>query len=160
MFVNRAEVTHSRHSKIACSQCHSEVNASRVRPCETITHPSIAPPVTMKWASSISAAFTDNCREGSNAPLQGLPRHARDSGQAGSGSPPSPPTCPELCARCHREGQKAAVRYTGRQREIIANYTESIHGKGLLKSGLTVTATCTSCHTAHSVLPRTDPKSS
>jgi hypothetical protein len=64
-----------------------------------------------------------------------------------------------LCARCHREGQKAAVRYTGRQHEIIQHYTESIHGKGLLKSGLTVTATCTSCHTAHGVLPRTDPES-
>ena len=66
---------------------------------------------------------------------------------------------PELCGRCHREGQRAAVRYTGRQHEIISNYTESIHGT-LLKNGLTVTATCTSCHTAHSVLPRTDPKSS
>ncbi|HXY25224.1 MAG TPA: cytochrome c3 family protein, partial [Candidatus Acidoferrum sp.] len=34
------------------------------------------------------------------------------------------------------------------------------HGKGLLKSGLTVTATCTSCHTAHRVLPRSNPESS
>jgi hypothetical protein len=66
---------------------------------------------------------------------------------------------PNLCARCHREGQKAAVRYTGTQHEIITNYTESIHGT-LLKNGLTVTATCTSCHTAHHILPRTDPASS
>ena len=28
-----------------------------------------------------------------------------------------------------------------------------------MKSGLTVTATCTSCHTAHLILPRTDPDS-
>src|SRR5208337_5093723 len=34
-----------------------------------------------------------------------------------------------------------------------------IHGT-LLKNGLTVTATCTSCHTAHHILPRTDPASS
>ena len=66
---------------------------------------------------------------------------------------------PNLCARCHREGQKAAVRYTGTQHEIISNYTESIHGT-LLKNGLTVTATCTSCHTAHHILPRCDPASS
>ena len=39
-------------------------------------------------------------------------------------------------------------------------YDESIHGKGLLKSGLTVTATCTSCHSAHLILPRSDPQSS
>jgi hypothetical protein len=67
---------------------------------------------------------------------------------------------PDLCARCHREGEKAAVRYAGDQHQIIERYTESIHGKGLMKSGLTVTAMCTSCHTAHSELPRNDSLSS
>jgi hypothetical protein len=51
------------------------------------------------------------------------------------------------------------VRYQGQEHEIIGHYTESIHGKGLLKSGLTVTATCTSCHTAHRELPASDPES-
>jgi cytochrome b subunit of formate dehydrogenase len=37
---------------------------------------------------------------------------------------------------------------------------ESIHGKGLLKSGLVVTATCDDCHTAHRPLPTSDPNSS
>ncbi len=67
---------------------------------------------------------------------------------------------PDLCARCHREGQKAALRYTGSQHEIIKHYKMSIHGKGLAQSGLMVSATCTSCHTAHSMLPANDPKSS
>jgi hypothetical protein len=67
---------------------------------------------------------------------------------------------PALCGQCHREGEKAAVRYTGTERDIVAHYTESIHGKGLLKSGLTVTATCTNCHTAHGVLPSADSASS
>jgi hypothetical protein len=71
-----------------------------------------------------------------------------------------PTNVPKLCASCHREGQKAAVLYKGQQHEIIGHYTESIHGKGLLKSGLTVTATCTSCHTAHRELPASDPESS
>ena len=79
-------------------------------------------------------------------------------GQEGSRSRATFPTnVPDLCARCHREGQKAAVRYTGTEHEIIERYTESIHGKGLLKSGLTVTAMCTDCHTAHGVLPHADP---
>jgi len=52
------------------------------------------------------------------------------------------------------------VRYTGVEHNIINNYQESIHGKGLLKSGLTVTATCTDCHTAHGVLPISSPESS
>jgi len=37
---------------------------------------------------------------------------------------------------------------------------DSIHGRGLYEQGLTVTAVCTSCHTAHQVLPHTDPRSS
>jgi hypothetical protein len=75
-------------------------------------------------------------------------------------SPTFATNIPRLCAQCHREGQKAAVRYTGGQHEIVEHYTESIHGKGLMKSGLTVTATCTNCHTAHSVLPKSDSLSS
>ena len=35
----------------------------------------------------------------------------------------------------------------------------SIHGKGLLESGLIVTAICTDCHTAHKELPPSDPES-
>jgi hypothetical protein len=81
-------------------------------------------------------------------------------GRLDPGSPIFATHIPNLCARCHREGEKAAVRYEGPEHEIVESYTESIHGKGLLKSGLTVTATCTNCHTAHRVLPRTDPESS
>ena len=43
-------------------------------------------------------------------------------------------------------------------------YPGQLHGqhprRGLYKKGLTVTAVCTSCHTAHHVLPHTDPQSS
>ncbi len=66
---------------------------------------------------------------------------------------------PELCANCHREGGKAAVRYFGDQQGVVENYAMSIHGKGLSESGLTVTATCVDCHTQHKELPRTDPGS-
>ncbi len=37
---------------------------------------------------------------------------------------------------------------------------DSIHGEGLFRRGLVVTAVCTSCHTSHFVLPHTDPRSS
>src|SRR5680860_1576 len=36
----------------------------------------------------------------------------------------------------------------------------SIHGDGLFRAGLSVTAVCTSCHTSHNILPHTDPRSS
>ncbi len=162
MFVRLPELAGSRHVKVACSQCHSEVNASRVRPCETITkkvdcsscHSEIEQQFARSKHGQLLAANDANaptCREchGTHGILGKLDSHSMTFAT----------NVPTLCARCHREGEKAAVRYEGRQHEIIRNYTESIHGKGLLKSGLTVTATCTNCHTAHGVLPRSDPDS-
>jgi len=60
---------------------------------------------------------------------------------------------PNLCARCHREGEKAAIVHKGKEGDVIRHYRMSTHGKGLFESGLMVTATCTSCHTAHKILP-------
>jgi len=45
------------------------------------------------------------------------------------------------------------------KKNILKNFSMSIHGEGLYRKGLTVTAVCTSCHTAHNVLPHTDPNS-
>ncbi len=163
MFVDGGEHQRSRHVKVACSQCHSGVNVSYRRPCETITtkvdcgacHTEVAQQYARSQHGKLLLDGDPNapsCKEchGTHGTL----------GRLQGSSPTFPTNIPKLCARCHREGEKAAVRYEGPQHGIIEAYTESIHGKGLLRSGLTVTATCTSCHTAHGVLPRTDPTSS
>jgi hypothetical protein len=162
MFVRAADLASSRHANVACSQCHSEVNASRVRPCETITHPvdcsrchaEIAQQYQTSKHGQLLAAKDPNaptCKEchGTHKVL----------GKFDPKSATFPTNVPTLCGGCHREGHKAAVRYVGTEHEILQHYTESIHGKGLLRSGLTVTATCTNCHTAHHVLPSSDPES-
>ncbi len=162
MYVKQAEVLSSRHAKIACSQCHSDVNASRVRACETITkkvdcskcHEEVGQQYQRSRHGQLFAANDPNaptCREchGTHGIL----------GKRNPDSVTFPTNVPNLCGKCHREGEKAALRYTGQQHEIIQHYSESIHGKGLLKSGLTVTATCTNCHTAHRELPKSDPES-
>ncbi len=153
----------TRHAKIACSQCHSGVNASRTRPCETITsrvdcsscHAEVSSMYQKSTHGQLAARGDQNgptCRECHGT--HGI------RGKLDPLSATFATRVPDLCARCHREGQKAAVRYTGEQHQIIERYTESIHGKGLMKSGLTVTATCTNCHTAHAVLPKSDSASS
>lgn len=163
MHVSIDDLGGSQHVKVACSQCHSEVNASRVRPCETITRKvdctACHEAVGQQYQRSIHGQM--HAKGDANAPFckdchgthHVLGRHNPESRTFAT-------NVPDLCARCHREGQKAAVLYTGAEHEIIPRYTESIHGKGLLKSGLTVTATCTSCHTAHRELPASDPESS
>jgi len=75
-------------------------------------------------------------------------------------SPISTMEIPKLCGGCHREGTPVSQTRGIPQTNILGNYTDSIHGQGLFQKGLTVTAVCTSCHTAHSVLPHTDPAAS
>ena len=163
LFVAAEEVRQSRHSRIQCSQCHSGVNVSHRRPCETITQKvdcsSCHAEAGLQYQKSIHGTLL--ARGDTNAPsCKECHGTHQVRGRANPESPTFATNVPNLCGRCHREGEKAAVRYKGPQHQIIPSYTESIHGKGLLKSGLTVTATCTSCHTAHSILPRTDPVSS
>ena len=163
LFVDAAEIRGSIHAKTACSQCHSQVNVSRTRPCETITQH-----VDCSSCHAEVVALYQNSRHGRlaakndpNAPV--CTECHGTHGVLARRNPQSrtfPTNVPDLCARCHREGNKAAVRYTGGQHQIIERYTESIHGKGLLQSGLTVTAMCTDCHTAHGELPKDDTASS
>ncbi|MCX6137061.1 MAG: hypothetical protein NTV54_06155 [Ignavibacteriales bacterium] len=157
------ELTASRHVKVACTQCHTGVSPSKLRPCQTIQQKvdcaSCHAVVGDDYNKSIHGKLS--ARNDQNAPVcKECHGTHKILGKKDPASPIFSLNIPQLCARCHREGKKAAVRYKGEQHEIIEHYTESIHGKGLLKSGLTVTATCTDCHTAHRELPKSDSASS
>ena len=66
---------------------------------------------------------------------------------------------PVLCGKCHREGAPVARVYNIPEKDILSNYSQSIHGEGLFKQGLIVTATCNDCHGNHLVLPHTNSRS-
>lgn len=63
----------------------------------------------------------------------------------------------EICVSCHLD-PKVAYKY--HLTDGLQNYKESVHGRGVLKSGLLGSATCISCHTAHNVRSKSDPQSS
>ena len=163
MYVNESELAHSRHVRVACVQCHTGVVPSMDRPCK---------PITAKVDCSVChaaqvALYNESTHgqllaKGSPDAPRCLDCHGSHGilGRIESNSPTFSRNVPSLCAKCHRSGQKAALRYTGKQVNIVEHYTESIHGKGLLESGLTVTANCADCHTAHHELPSSDARSS
>jgi hypothetical protein len=127
--VQTGELADSRHVKVSCSQCHSEVNASHLRPCETITKKvecsSCHAEVGQQYVKSIHGILEG--KKDANAPTC-KECHGRHGvrGKADATSPTFATNIPVLCARCHREGKKAAVRYTGTEHQIIERYTESI----------------------------------
>ncbi|MFI5143273.1 MAG: hypothetical protein ACHQQS_17845 [Thermoanaerobaculales bacterium] len=163
LWVDADELAASRHASRACSQCHSEVRPSLQRACASITRKvdcgSCHAEVVQQFGKSIHGQLL--AKGDDNAPSC-ADCHGTH-GVKGRKDPTSPTfsrSVPQLCGRCHLEGKKAAVRYKGTEHQIIQNYTESIHGKGLLKSGLLVTAMCADCHTAHAILPHDNPDSS
>lgn len=177
LYVDALEHAGSVHGRngVSCAQCHVGVSPSEQRACSTITEK-----VNCAVCHEAQVANYNRGRHGRlhaggdpNAPscidCHGV--HTMLEHQAPEDASPvlvarlrESPTftrnVPTLCARCHREGAKAAVRYFGPEEKIIEHYAMSIHGKGLIESGLTVTATCTDCHTPHRELPHIDPESS
>ncbi len=64
----------------------------------------------------------------------------------------------ETCGRCHGNEEiikrgKIAIG------NVVALFEDSIHGRALVKSGLSVAPTCTDCHGSHDIRRRTDEAS-
>jgi cytochrome b subunit of formate dehydrogenase len=160
--VQKQDLSLSVHGKIPCVKCHSDVTPEHGRPCDTT-----GPVDCSSCHVQQSEAYT-----------------ASTHGQLRAKDDPDAPYCtdchgshkiqskldeksaifriniPTLCSRCHREGEKAAVRYKGDQTDIVKSYQMSTHGKGVLESGLVSSAVCIDCHSSHMELPAADERSS
>jgi cytochrome b subunit of formate dehydrogenase len=164
LFVDPARKARSAHKDVACAQCHTDVNPFHPeRSCATITQ--------QVDCSICHAEVVDLYNHGTHGKLFAagdldapscLDCHSVKCNLSHEepASPIHPAKVPDLCGRCHRADGPVARRDPAKDQGIIASYTMSIHGKGLLESGLLVTAQCTNCHTAHHVLPADDPSSS
>ncbi len=162
LYVNEAAYAASVHRETACAQCHTGVTAALERPCATIRAPvdcSVCHAAAVQQYAA-SRHGTLAAQGDQDAPACGdcHAKHAEQS-RLSPASPTFPRNIPNLCARCHRKGEKAAKRIAAKDSALVESYEESIHGKGLLESGLVVTATCINCHTAHGELPPEDPRS-
>ena len=67
---------------------------------------------------------------------------------------------PELCGKCHRAGGAAPQVAQLTQTAALADYSQSVHGRGLTEKGLLPSAVCIDCHGAHMILSHEDERSS
>ncbi|MGD8362490.1 MAG: hypothetical protein PVJ04_13775, partial [Gemmatimonadota bacterium] len=162
LFVDAKVFAKSVHKDLDCVMCHMDADV------EDLPHPERMAPV-----------YCGNCHDDAQ-----LGFDAGAHGQALNRKEPYAPHCydchgthdiqspenpdaktyhmnvPVLCGGCHREGAPVSRVYDIGEHNIVENYSQSIHGEGLFKKGLKVTATCVDCHSSHKILPHTDPRAS
>lgn len=161
LYVEEDALGGSVHQELECISCHMDADV------EEFPHPERLNPV-------YCGTCHDEAQEDFDRGIHGMalmknqpyaPTCIECHGKHNILSPGNPESrsykmnIPFLCGKCHREGAPVARVYKITERNIIENYSQSIHGEGLFKKGLTVTATCTDCHGSHFVLPHTYPES-
>lgn len=162
LYVDLEKYSLSTHAKVACAQCHTEVSPSHDRPCETVR--------SRVDCSICHASQVEQYRKSTHGQFAAKGDHdapgcldCHSYHETKSRRSPSSPTfarnVPQLCARCHRIGEKAAVRIDSDVPDIVQSYADSVHGRGLTQGGLVVSATCVNCHSSHGELPPSDPSS-
>ena len=158
MRVDKADLANSVHKNIACVKCHSDVSSNRARPCETsgkIDCSSCHAEVSSQYAGSGHGKAYE--RKDKNAPYC---TNCHGTHKAKSRYDDTAPTyranIPGLCGECHRNDGKANKSVPLHQVNTLVDYSSSVHGKGLIEKGLTVTAVCTDCHSTHNILNEND----
>ena len=164
VFVSEDAYAASIHSDMACVECHQDIDPSRRRHS---TRKDLEPADCSGCHDSEIAAHNDSLHGAaadSGDPLAPVCADCHGKHDILPASDPDSPTAvmnvPLLCGSCHQEGSPVSRTHEISQDNILENYSMSIHGEGLFQQGLTVTAVCTSCHTAHDILPHTDERSS
>jgi cytochrome b subunit of formate dehydrogenase len=161
MFVDRTEIRHSVHQNIPCVKCHSDIDPRRARPCE---------PSGRVDCSACHAKISDEYYESGHgkgyiagvpqAPYcstchgdHGITAHSDDNSMTYRAN------VPELCGTCHRAEGDASVAADLTEMTALADYSKSVHGRGLTEKGLLPSAICIDCHSSHMILKHTDVRS-
>jgi predicted CXXCH cytochrome family protein len=161
LFVNGSSLSKTVHKDVLCASCHPDAKV------EDYPHPENLNPVNCGGCHEKSMQEFDKGIHGQALQLKAL--YAPDCKECHGTHNILPTTDPKsltykmnvpvLCGNCHREGAPVQRTYNIGEHNILENYSESMHGEGLFKKGLTVTATCNDCHGNHLILPHTSPNS-
>jgi hypothetical protein len=150
----------SVHGPMACVDCHADLAHAELPHPEKLARVDCsachADPVAA-YAKSIHAAAraSGNARAATCVDCHGM-HDIKKSDDPKSRTYPL--SLPATCGRCH--GDAKIIAEGGiKIGDVFAKYHDSIHGRALEKSGLTVSAKCTDCHGSHDIRQSSDPES-
>jgi hypothetical protein len=157
LYVNQKLFHSSVHSAIGCTGCHGDITSFPHKPaagkvaCQNChADQATAYDESVHVAASRGAKLTyPACLSCHGNPHQILEKNDPKSRVY-------PLNLPRTCGVCH--GNPSLAKRYGLA-DVYQLYIDSIHGFALTKDGLLVAATCTSCHGAHRILSRSDPRS-
>ena len=148
----------SVHAGLSCTDCHADIkdvpHAEKLQPPQCGScHENIA----KEYASSIhgvsqrmGASGAATCKD-CHGSHQIIPVKQGDS-------PVFKLNLPTTCARCH-SNPNLTSEYRMKFPEAAAQYMESVHGRALLKLGLTMAPSCNDCHGVHNIRRSVDRNS-
>ncbi len=162
LFVNPDKIAGSVHGGTSCIKCHTNISSSRDPVCLHSGRVDCSMCHSEEQADYFRSSHGKEHSQGNEDAPYCTDCHG-DHGMMAKinmNSPTFARNIPNLCGDCHSSGEGVAHTLKGEKKKVVKNYEMSIHGKGLLESGLMVTATCIDCHTSHMELPEDDPNSS
>ncbi len=121
-----------------CLTCHGNADLWEGETAHLLVTPE-------KFAGDVhwqKAVHCQDCHGGNPETLNLREAHAIEDGFRNFKTPPD---IKALCGRCHEKS--------------LATYSASVHGQGLEKSGLLVSAVCTNCHGSHGIYKADNPQS-
>jgi cytochrome b subunit of formate dehydrogenase len=145
------------HAELACVDCHRDAgalpHARELTPvsCNETCHETAARDFALSvHANALARGDPQAPRcQTCHGPHQILPRSDRRSSV-------HPLNAATICGDCHR--QHTAPTTNGEDpRDVVAAYLDSVHGRGVSGSGLTMAATCSDCHGHHDSRAAGDP---
>ncbi len=140
----------SVHSQLSCTDCHAGI--------KELPHAEKLPaPQCGTCHEDIAKAYTDSIhgasvRMGASGAATCSSCHgAHNIAPVKQGdSPVFKLNLPSTCARCHSNANLTS-EYRLKFPEAASQYMESIHGRALIKLGLTMAPSCSDCHGVHNI---------
>ena len=141
----------SIHGVLNCTNCHTDIKG--------FPHPDKVAQVKCATCHADAATAVESSVHAHAGEIPCLNCHGDAHSIVAVSDPKSPMftlNIPSTCGKCHgdtKAGQAAKLE------DVYSPYSDSIHGFGLTKDGLLVSATCVSCHGSHGILKADNPKS-
>jgi thiosulfate reductase cytochrome b subunit len=139
-------VTSTAHEGVACQDCHTNVTSKRHKAADLaeLSGDKICAQCHRMAARALSGSVH---KDGAGCQDCHDKGHVVAKNGTATGSTMSPVNQVRTCGGCHNQPP-----------ELVQGYVDSVHGRGLLISGLNVAPGCSSCHGSHKILPVHDPK--